>query len=62
MVDLSALVCVDMDESGDTPSMKNRCAAAYCWWPFEKSRMMRSTLGDVGMMRYIASIVGCGSR
>ena len=34
---------------GDGPSMKKRCAAAYCWRAGAKSRMMRSTLWVVGM-------------
>lgn len=42
--------------------MKNRCAPAYCWFPFEKSRMTRSTFCEVDIRRYIASNWGCGSR
>ena len=50
------------NEDLSIPSMKKRCAAPYCCFPFEKSRIMRSTFCDVGMRRYTASMVGWGSR
>jgi hypothetical protein len=42
--------------------MKKRCAPAYCCRPPEKSRMMRSTLAEVGITMYTASKPDCTSR
>lgn len=42
--------------------MKKRCAPAYCCRPPEKSRMMRSTLAEVGITMYTASKPDWASR